>query len=65
MELLEKKLKLTNSELNIIRESALVNIKELALGPRMDHNAFLAYCWSKATLDFLSGKDIVDIELVK
>ena len=65
MELLGKKLKLTNLELRHIKETALVNYKELAPSPGMDSGAFLSYCWVKAALDILETKDVIEFELIK
>jgi len=61
----EKKIKLTNYELNRIKDAALTNIKDLALAPTMDADAFMSYCWTKAVVDFMIKKGYTDIELTK
>jgi hypothetical protein len=65
MELSEKKVKLTDLELRTIRESALYNIKNLALRPGMDPDAFVSFCWTKAALGFFTGNNIIDLDVIK
>jgi len=65
MDLSKKKLKLSRQDLRRLREFALDNFKELAPSPWMDEDAFKAYCWFRASVQYLSSKgiDVPDTEI--
>lgn len=60
----EKKLQLDSYTLRKIKDSAMQNYISAAPSPRMDADAFTAYIWTKAVVDYLikEGYDIPKVE---